>query len=74
MLSVLCSSIAFMMFTAAIKELGVTRTNTFSAVIPIVTASVGFALGIETINWIQALGILVVVFGLVLSQLRSRRS
>ena len=74
MLSVFCSSIAFMMFTAAIKELGVTRTNTFSAVIPIVTASVGFALGIETINWIQALGILVVVFGLVLSQLRSRRS
>ncbi len=74
MLSVFCSSIAFMMFTAAIKELGVTRANTFSAVIPIVTAFVGFALGIETINWIQALGILIVVTGLILSQLRSRRS
>jgi len=74
MLSVFCSSIAFMMFTAAIKELGVTRANTFSAIIPIITASVGFALGLETINWIQVLGILVVVTGLVLSQLRSRCS
>jgi len=74
MLSVFCSSIAFMMFTAAIKELGVMRANTFSAVIPIVTASVGVALGLETINWIQVVGILLVVAGLILSQLRSRRN
>jgi drug/metabolite transporter (DMT)-like permease len=74
MLSVFCSSIAFMMFTSAIRELGVTRTNTFSAVIPIITAASGFFLGIESLNWIQITGIMIVVTGVILSQLRSRRS
>jgi drug/metabolite transporter (DMT)-like permease len=74
MLSVLCSSVAFLLFTTAIKELGVTRTNTFAAIIPIVTAAAGFMLGIETLNWIQITGILIVVTGVILSQLRSRRN
>ena len=74
MLSVLCSSIAFLMFTTAIRELGVTRTNTFAAVIPIVTAAAGFVLGIETLNLFQTAGIVIVVTGVILSQLRSRRS
>ena len=74
MLSVLCSSIAFLMFTTAIRELGVTRTNTFAAVIPIVTAAAGFVLGIETLNLFQTVGIVIVVTGVILSQLRSRRS
>lgn len=73
-LSVFCSSIAFMMFTSVIKELGVTRTSTFTAVIPIITAATGFFLGIESLNWIQITGILIVVTGVILSQLRSRRS
>ena len=66
-----CSSLAFFLFTLSIKELGITRTNTFIAIIPIVTAITGVLLGIETIEWIQGVGIVVVVGGVILSQLRS---
>ncbi len=71
MLSVFCSSIAFFLFTLSVKELGITRTNTFTAIIPIVTAGTGVLLGLETIEWIQAAGIIVVVGGVILSQWRS---
>ena len=70
-LAVFCSSLAFFLFTLSIKELGITRTNTFIAIIPIVTAITGVLLGIETIEWIQGVGIVVVVGGVILSQLRS---
>ena len=72
MLSVFCSSIAFFLFTLAVKELGITRTNTFTSIIPIITAAVGVILGLEDIVWLQASGIFVVVGGVILSQLPSR--
>jgi drug/metabolite transporter (DMT)-like permease len=74
MLAVFCSSIAFFLFTLAVKELGITRTNTFTAIIPIITAAVGVILGLENIVWLQASGIFVVVGGVILSQLPSRNS
>ena len=62
-----------MMFTSVIKELGVTGP------VPLRCHTHYYGchwifLGIESLNWIQITGILIVVTGVILSQLRSRRS
>lgn len=68
MLSILCSCVAFVLFITVIKELGVTRTNIFDALIPIVTLAACLLMGVETISWWQGVGVVVVVCGVILAQ------
>lgn len=70
MLSVFASGLAFILFVYAIKALGITRANTFTTLIPVLTAVFCFILGTESINWIRIMGICIVVAGLILSQIK----
>lgn len=72
-LSVFASSFAFMFFTFGIKNLGVNRANTLTNLIPIVTAFFSFILLDEHFEWYNILGIIVVVVGLVFSQMKITR-
>lgn len=67
-LSVFCSSIAFSLWAASIKHLGVAKSSIFMAMIPIVTAFAGFLLGKELLSPIQWGGITVACLGLIFSQ------
>ena len=67
-LSVLCSCIAFTMWAAAIKYLGVAKASVFVAMIPVFTAIFGVITGTEVLTIIQWMGICIAFSGLILTQ------
>ncbi len=70
-LSILASSIAFMFFTYGIRELGIVKASSISNIIPVFTAIFSFLYLNEILSLINILGILIVLSGLFLSQLKS---
>ncbi|MDD2197129.1 MAG: DMT family transporter [Bacteroidales bacterium] len=69
-LGVFASTFAFIFFTYAIKNLGISKANIFTNAIPVLTAILAFFILDEEITPVKMAGILVVVLGLFLSQLR----
>ncbi len=68
-LAIFASSLAFMLFIYGIQVLGVNKANTISNIIPVFTAVFAWYILDEKLNWINILGIVVVLSGLSLSQL-----
>ena len=71
-LAVFASTFAFMLFTYGIKHLGVTRANTISNLIPIVTAVFSYFVLNERLSEMNMFGIFVVIVGLILSQIKKK--
>ncbi len=71
MLAVFASGIAFVFFVNAIAKLGMTRTNMFITLIPVMTAVFASLMGLEELTVLRFLGIVTVVLGLILSQRKS---
>lgn len=69
-LAILASSVAFMFFTYGIRELGIVKANAISNMIPVFTAIFSYFVLNEVLNFINIFGILVVLSGLFLSQLK----
>lgn len=69
-LAILASSVAFMLFTYGIRELGLVKANTIANIIPVFTAIFSFYFLNEVLSYINIFGILVVLSGLFLSQLK----
>src|SRR5574344_129410 len=67
-LAILCSCLCFVLWIGVIKRIGITRTNTFSARIPAVSASGAALLGEETLSLIRILGIAIVIIGVIMVQ------
>lgn len=72
-LSVFGSSIAFILFNYSVKSIGATRTEAFSNLIPVLTAIFAWYMLGEALGLKKILGIGIVLAGLFLSQLKSRR-
>jgi drug/metabolite transporter (DMT)-like permease len=72
-LGVFGSGICFILITIGIRELGAARANIFGNLIPVVTAVVSFFLLKESMPFMKILGILIVILGLLLSQISSLR-
>ncbi len=72
-LAFFASTLAFMFFTYGIKHIGATRANTISNLIPIVTALFSFLILDEKFSFINISGIIIVVAGLILSQLNRKK-
>ncbi|MDD5185648.1 MAG: DMT family transporter [Paludibacter sp.] len=68
MLGVFASVVAFVLFAGAVRQVGVTRTNVFVNLIPVFTAVFSWLLLDEKLTLIKWFGILIVVFGLFVSQ------
>ena len=68
MLSVFASVIAFVLFADVVRKIGVARSNVFVNLIPVFTAIFAKIFLNEDLNWIKAIGIVVVVAGLFVSQ------
>ncbi|MEZ5083690.1 MAG: DMT family transporter [Bacteroidales bacterium] len=73
-LAILCSSLAYIGFTLATREIGVSRTNIFANLIPVSTAIFSFLIIGEEINSQKILGIAIVILGLFFSQLKKNKS
>ena len=67
-LAVLCSCLAFFCWVNAIRDLGMTKTNIFSALIPAVSALGAAMLGQEQITLMSVVGITVVTAGVIIAQ------
>lgn len=71
LLAVFCSSVAFMFYLYALRAIGTARSSIFSNLSPAVTAILSFLWLNEQITWNKILGILVVLVGITLVQLRN---
>jgi drug/metabolite transporter (DMT)-like permease len=67
-LSVFASTFAFVFFTYAIRNIGVTKANIFANMIPVFTAFFAWLLLNESLGMLKMLGIGIVLIGLYLSQ------
>ncbi len=72
-LAVFASTFAFMLFTYGIRVLGVTKANTLANFIPVITAVYAFWVLGETLSWLNILGIVVVIVGLIISQIKLQK-
>jgi drug/metabolite transporter (DMT)-like permease len=70
-LGIFGSGICFILLTIGIRELGAARANIFANIVPVVAAIVSFLLLKEPMPFMKILGILVVVLGLLMSQVGS---
>lgn len=67
-LSVFSSSLAFIFYSMSVRKIGVARSNVFTNLIPIFTAITSFFLLGERLTILKLIGILIVIFGLILTQ------
>ncbi len=68
-LAILASSLAFILFTIVIRNIGVSRANVFSNLIPVVTAIFSYIFISEIISPNKFSGIVLVISGVLLTQL-----
>jgi len=72
-LSIFASTFAFVFFTYAISNIGVTKANIFANTIPVFTAFFAWFLLDEALGMLKMLGIGVVLIGLYMSQVQFTR-
>jgi len=70
-LAIFASSLAFIFFTMAVRELGVSRTNVFSNLIPVFTAIFSFIFISETFTVNKIAGMVIVISGVMITQIKS---
>lgn len=69
-LGVFCSAIAYALWAFAYSKLGASKANVYNNLIPVFTAIFSYFIIHESLTSQKIIGIILVVFGLVLSQLK----
>jgi drug/metabolite transporter (DMT)-like permease len=72
-LAIFASSMAFVLFATAIKHLGVNRANVYGNLIPVITAIASYFLLQEIFTTKKIAGILIVLLGVIITQMTKRR-
>jgi len=73
LLAVFSSTLAFVFFTQSIRQIGVNRSNSFINLIPVFVAILSFFILKDELGGQQIIGIIVVVAGLFLAQIKRKR-
>lgn len=73
-LAILASSLSYVFYVKSVKALGVAKANIFSNLIPVFTAVFSFFILAESFTLQKIAGILVVISGVVLSEINRRKS
>jgi drug/metabolite transporter (DMT)-like permease len=73
LLAVFSSTLAFVFFTQSIRQIGVNRSNSFINLIPVFVAILSFFILKEELGGQKIIGIMVVVAGLFLAQIKRKR-
>jgi drug/metabolite transporter (DMT)-like permease len=73
LLAVFSSTLAFVFFTKSIRQIGVNRSNSFINLIPVFVAILSFFILKEELGGQKIIGIVVVVAGLFLAQIKRKR-
>lgn len=69
LLAIFPSSIAFILLTITVRHIGVVRANVFTNLIPIFTGILSFFIIGERFSYLKVVAMLIVIFGLFISQL-----
>jgi drug/metabolite transporter (DMT)-like permease len=72
-LAVFGSTVCYLLFIYGIKNLGITRANIFANSIPVFTAIFSYFILGEVLSLLNILGIGIVIFGLMLTQITKNR-
>ena len=73
-LGVFCSAIAYSLWAFAFSRLGASKANVYSNLIPVFTGIFSFLLGMEMLATNKIIGIVLVVVGLIFSQLKKKEA
>jgi len=73
-LGILCSAVAFVLMTIAIREIGINRFNFFTNIIPVFTALFAWVMLGEPLSARKLVGISIVIVGLLLTQLVGKKA
>jgi drug/metabolite transporter (DMT)-like permease len=73
LLALFPSTLSFIFYVNCIHHIGVVRANMFSTLLPVITLLFSSALGRELLNLRNGAGVLVVIAGLLLTQVRMKR-
>ena len=68
MLTVFASVIAFVLFAGVVRKIGITKSQVFTNLIPVFTALFSWMLFKEMMNFMQWIGVIVVILGVFVSQ------
>lgn len=72
-LSIFASTLAFLFFAQGIRTIGMSRTVVFTNFIPVFTAIIAAIVLHESLGFIKALGIILVILGLIIAQSLHKR-
>ncbi len=72
-LAIFASSIAFIFYTIAVRNLGMSKANIYTNLIPVTSAIASYFILQEMFDFYKILGILVAISGVLLSQIRKIR-
>lgn len=72
-LAVFCSAGAYMLYSYAAKQVSITKISVFTNAIPIVTMIVAAIIGQEVFTMQKLMGVVVVVAGVILSQMKLKK-
>jgi drug/metabolite transporter (DMT)-like permease len=73
LLAILASSLSYVFYVKSVKALGISKANIFSNLIPVFTAVFSYFILDESFTLQKTIGILVVIAGVVLSEINRRR-
>ena len=68
-LAIFASSLAYLLFTSVIKEIGISKANMFTNLIPVFTAFFSYIILSESFTLNKIIGILIVIVGVMISQI-----
>jgi len=69
-LGIFPSSLSYVFYTIAVKELGINKSTVFTNLIPVLTAIFAYFMMNEEISFVKITGITIVIFALFISQLK----
>lgn len=72
LLAVFSSTLAFVFFTQSVRQIGITQSNIFINMIPVFVAVLSFIILKEELGLQKVIGIIIVVAGLFLAQLKGK--
>ena len=71
-LGVFCSTLAYVFYNVGVARLGATAACIFTNVIPVFSLVAALLIGQEQLSWSKPLGMVIVVAGVVLAQLKPK--
>jgi drug/metabolite transporter (DMT)-like permease len=69
-LAIFASSLAYVLFTIVIKNIGISKANLYTNLIPVFTAIISYLMLSEYFNLNKIIGMIIVITGVFLSQIK----